>query len=131
MTVLEAINSSVPAPVITLSLMARFVSRQEESYSAQVIAALRNQFGGHAVRVSDALESQAAAEAQKSVAPGTPTVPATTVGIGHTQAADAVMASHEAAESAAEQSSDASGVVKNIQGTAQGIYKGNTDGPTK
>jgi 6-phosphogluconate dehydrogenase len=45
-----AIDLDVPAPVITLSLMSRFRSRQEESYGAQVIAALRNQFGGHAVR---------------------------------------------------------------------------------
>jgi 6-phosphogluconate dehydrogenase len=49
-TVAEAIEQDTPAPVITLSLMARFVSRQEESFSAKVIAALRNEFGGHAVR---------------------------------------------------------------------------------
>ena len=49
-TVETAIQLNVPAPVITLSLLARFRSRQEESYSAQVIAALRNQFGGHAVK---------------------------------------------------------------------------------
>jgi 6-phosphogluconate dehydrogenase len=49
-TVQAAIDLDVPAPVITLSLMSRFRSRQEESYGAQVIAALRNQFGGHAVR---------------------------------------------------------------------------------
>jgi len=49
-TVEDAINSSVPAPVITLSLLQRFVSRQDESYSAKVIAALRHQFGGHAVK---------------------------------------------------------------------------------
>ena len=48
-TVFEAIDKSVPAPVITLSLMQRFSSRQDESYAAQVNAALRNQFGGHAV----------------------------------------------------------------------------------
>jgi 6-phosphogluconate dehydrogenase len=48
-TVFEAIDSSVPAPVITLSLMTRFASRQDESYAAKVTAALRNQFGGHAV----------------------------------------------------------------------------------
>lgn len=48
-TVAEAINENVPAPVITLSLLQRFASRQEESYSAKVIAALRNQFGGHAI----------------------------------------------------------------------------------
>lgn len=49
-TVEAAIDQDVPAPVITLSLMQRFVSRQEESFSAKVIAALRNQFGGHAVK---------------------------------------------------------------------------------
>jgi 6-phosphogluconate dehydrogenase len=49
-TVQAAIDLDVPAPVITLSLMTRFRSRQEESYSAQVTAALRNQFGGHAVK---------------------------------------------------------------------------------
>jgi len=49
-TVQEAMDLDVPAPVITLSLQARFRSRQEQSYGAQVIAALRNQFGGHAVQ---------------------------------------------------------------------------------
>jgi 6-phosphogluconate dehydrogenase len=49
-TVFDAIDKDVPAPVITLSLLARFTSRQDESYSAKVIAALRNQFGGHAVK---------------------------------------------------------------------------------
>ncbi|MBX5469828.1 MAG: decarboxylating 6-phosphogluconate dehydrogenase [Thermoleophilaceae bacterium] len=49
-TVMEAIDKDVPAPAITLSLLARLGSRQEESYAAKVIAALRNQFGGHAVR---------------------------------------------------------------------------------
>jgi 6-phosphogluconate dehydrogenase len=49
-TVQEAIDRDVPAPVITLSLQARFRSRQEESYGAKVLAALRNEFGGHAVK---------------------------------------------------------------------------------
>ncbi len=49
-TVEDAISKNIPAPVITLSLLQRFVSRQDESYSAKVIAALRNQFGGHAVK---------------------------------------------------------------------------------
>jgi 6-phosphogluconate dehydrogenase len=49
-TVQEAIDLSVPAPVITLSLLTRFRSRQDESYGAKVIAALRNEFGGHAVK---------------------------------------------------------------------------------
>jgi 6-phosphogluconate dehydrogenase len=48
-TVAEAIDLDVPAPVITLSLMMRFVSRQENSYAARLLAALRNKFGGHAV----------------------------------------------------------------------------------
>jgi 6-phosphogluconate dehydrogenase len=50
-TVQAAIDEDVPAPVITLSLLMRFASRQDESYSAKVIAALRNQFGGHAVKL--------------------------------------------------------------------------------
>ncbi len=49
-TVQAAIDEDVPAPVITLALMARFYSRQDESFSAKVLAALRNQFGGHAVK---------------------------------------------------------------------------------
>ena len=48
-TVAEAIDLDVPAPVITLSLLMRFRSRQEDSFGAKVIAALRNEFGGHAV----------------------------------------------------------------------------------
>ncbi len=48
-TVFEAIDLDVPAPVITLSLQQRFVSRQDESYAAKLLAAMRNQFGGHAV----------------------------------------------------------------------------------
>lgn len=51
-TVAEAIEQNVPAPVITLSLLQRFCSRQEESFSAKVIAALRNEFGGHEVKKS-------------------------------------------------------------------------------
>ncbi len=49
-TVQEAMDLDVPAPVLTLSLLARFASRQDESFSAKVIAALRNEFGGHAVK---------------------------------------------------------------------------------
>ena len=49
-TVADAIDHDVPAPIITLSLLQRFSSRQEESYSAKVTAALRQQFGGHAVK---------------------------------------------------------------------------------
>jgi 6-phosphogluconate dehydrogenase len=52
-TVAEAIELDVPAPVITLSLLMRFVSRQDESYAARLLAALRGQFGGHAVIPED------------------------------------------------------------------------------
>lgn len=52
-TVFEAIDQDVPAPVITLSLMMRFASRQPDSYAAKLLAALRNQFGGHAVKRED------------------------------------------------------------------------------
>ena len=49
-TVLDAIDHNVPAPVITLSLLQRFRSRREpDSYTDRVLAALRNEFGGHAV----------------------------------------------------------------------------------
>lgn len=49
-TVFEAVDLDVPAPVITLALQSRFVSRQDESYAAKLLAAMRNQFGGHAVK---------------------------------------------------------------------------------
>ncbi len=49
-TVDEAMRLDVAAPVITLSLLARLRSRQEESFGAKVIAALRKEFGGHAVQ---------------------------------------------------------------------------------
>ena len=52
-TVAEAIDLDVPAPVITLALMMRFVSRQQESYSAKLLAAMRRAFGGHAVKPAD------------------------------------------------------------------------------
>lgn len=51
-TILEAMEHNVPAPVITLSLFERFHSRQPESFSAKVLAALRNEFGGHAVKAA-------------------------------------------------------------------------------
>jgi 6-phosphogluconate dehydrogenase len=53
-TAREAIDLAVPAPVITLALQIRFLSRQEDSFGAKVLAALRQQFGGHSVRKADA-----------------------------------------------------------------------------
>jgi 6-phosphogluconate dehydrogenase len=49
-TVLEAVDRGVPAPVLALSLFRRFRSRQDDSFSDRVLAALRNEFGGHAVK---------------------------------------------------------------------------------
>jgi 6-phosphogluconate dehydrogenase len=49
-TINEAINAAVPVPVISAALFARFASRRDINFSAKVAAALRNQFGGHAVR---------------------------------------------------------------------------------
>jgi len=49
-TVEEAINHRVPMPVIAASLFARFASRQEDSPTMKAVSALRNQFGGHAVK---------------------------------------------------------------------------------
>jgi 6-phosphogluconate dehydrogenase len=51
-TVHEAIEASVPLPAIALALFARFSSREDESFAAKVNAALRNQFGGHAVQAA-------------------------------------------------------------------------------
>ena len=49
-TVLEAIDKNVPAEVLTLALMRRFRSRQEDTFTDRVVAALRAEFGGHAVK---------------------------------------------------------------------------------
>ena len=49
-TINEAINENVPAPVISAALYARFASRREIDYAAKVAAALRTQFGGHAIK---------------------------------------------------------------------------------
>jgi len=52
-TVEEGINNAVPLPTISASIFARFVSRQEDSPAMKAVAALRNQFGGHAVKAVD------------------------------------------------------------------------------
>jgi len=52
-TVADAMDLDVPAPVITLSLMMRFMSRRKESYAAKLLAAMRNKFGGHEVKSKD------------------------------------------------------------------------------
>jgi 6-phosphogluconate dehydrogenase len=46
----DAVEKAVPAPTITASLFARFRSRRENSFADRLLAAMRNQFGGHAVR---------------------------------------------------------------------------------
>ena len=52
-TIQESIDLNVPTPVITLSLQARFRSRQDQPFGAKLLAAMRNQFGGHAVRKAE------------------------------------------------------------------------------
>jgi len=52
-TAKEAIDLAVPAPVISLALYMRFVSRQDDSLAAKLLAAMRNEFGGHAVKKED------------------------------------------------------------------------------
>ena len=49
-TVQESVDMAIPLPVITLALQTRFRSRQEQSFGGKLLAAMRNQFGGHAVR---------------------------------------------------------------------------------
>ena len=57
-TIAEAIAEDVPVPVITAALFARFASREDESFAAKVNAALRNQFGGHAVHAVETAKAQ-------------------------------------------------------------------------
>jgi 6-phosphogluconate dehydrogenase len=57
-TIHEAIAENVPAPVISAALFARFASRNEINFAAKVAAALRNQFGGHAIRAMQSAEAQ-------------------------------------------------------------------------
>ncbi len=52
-TALEAIEQGVPTPVMSLALMARFASQGKQDYSARLLAMMRNQFGGHAVKRED------------------------------------------------------------------------------
>jgi 6-phosphogluconate dehydrogenase len=52
-TVAEAIDLDVPAPVITLSLLQRLTSRDTDSYADKLLAAMRNQFGGHAIKAAE------------------------------------------------------------------------------
>jgi 6-phosphogluconate dehydrogenase len=62
-TVFEAIDRDVPAPVITLSLLQRFRSRRlPDSYADRVLAALRNEFGGHAIKAAAATSTVAQGE---------------------------------------------------------------------
>ncbi|MDT0262240.1 phosphogluconate dehydrogenase (NAD(+)-dependent, decarboxylating) [Jatrophihabitans lederbergiae] len=63
-TVEAAIDNAVPLPVITAALFARFASRQDDSPAMKMVAALRNQFGGHAV------ETAGSVSASDAIAPG-------------------------------------------------------------
>jgi 6-phosphogluconate dehydrogenase len=57
-TIHEAIAENVPAPVISAALFARFASRNEINFAAKVAAALRNQFGGHAIKAMQSADAQ-------------------------------------------------------------------------
>ncbi|MFD1720495.1 phosphogluconate dehydrogenase (NAD(+)-dependent, decarboxylating) [Amnibacterium endophyticum] len=57
-TLEEAIDKAVPMPAISAAIFARFVSRQDQSPAMKAVAALRNQFGGHAVKAAEAGEAQ-------------------------------------------------------------------------
>jgi 6-phosphogluconate dehydrogenase len=52
-TSIEAIELDIPAPVITLALQARYASRHEGDYQSKLLAAMRNQFGGHAIKYDE------------------------------------------------------------------------------
>jgi 6-phosphogluconate dehydrogenase len=56
-TINEAIDAAVPTPVIAAALFARFSSRRDINFAAKVAAALRNQFGGHAVRAVESAKA--------------------------------------------------------------------------
>ncbi|MAT41887.1 MAG: 6-phosphogluconate dehydrogenase (decarboxylating) [Anaerolineaceae bacterium] len=55
-TVLESIAQDVPAPVITMALLMRLVSRQEQSYAFKLLASMRNQFGGHEIKKMESVD---------------------------------------------------------------------------
>jgi 6-phosphogluconate dehydrogenase len=56
-TLEAALEENIPAPITAVALFNRFASRQEESFAAKVIAALRQEFGGHAVKAEASMET--------------------------------------------------------------------------
>ena len=52
-TALEGIEQGIPTPVMSLALMARFASQGQSDFSSKLLAMMRNQFGGHAIRTTD------------------------------------------------------------------------------
>lgn len=70
-TIQEAIDHNVPAPVITASLYERFHSREDENFAAKVIASLRNEFGGHAIKTSKTTVEDATGSGTSVVHSGT------------------------------------------------------------
>jgi 6-phosphogluconate dehydrogenase len=70
-TVLQAVESGVAAPVITLSLYQRFLSRQKDAFTNKVLSALRAKFGGHAIhKNADAIRQVGAGAGEFSAATG-------------------------------------------------------------
>ena len=55
-TIQEAVEQGIPAPVLSLALMARFASQGGDEYAAKLLAMMRKSFGGHAVQATDRIE---------------------------------------------------------------------------
>jgi 6-phosphogluconate dehydrogenase len=86
-TIQEAIDHNVPAPVITASLFERFHSREPENFAAKVIASLRNEFGGHAIKTTKTTVEDATGSGTSVVHSGTSDSHANTIVPGDTASA--------------------------------------------
>ena len=81
-TIQEAIDHNVPAPVITASLYERFHSREDENFAAKVIASLRNEFGGHAIKTGKSTVEDATGSGSGVIHSGTSETHANQIGPG-------------------------------------------------
>jgi 6-phosphogluconate dehydrogenase len=99
-TIQEAIDHNVPAPVITSSLYERFHSRQPENFAAKVIASLRNEFGGHAVKSIEGTVHEATGSGDAVTYTGTSDSTADQIrpGASASEAAEAIAAADHAAD---------------------------------
>ncbi len=102
-TIQEAIDHNVPAPVITASLYERFHSRQPENFAAKVIASLRNEFGGHAVKSAESTVQDATGSGDSVTYSGTSDSTADQIqpGASASEAAETIAATETALDSSA------------------------------